>query len=607
MNRLQRAINDNTSKKAYLAYCSSIFCIFVFLIWKCRYGFANRDEAFYLTVPYRLCRGDGLLIHEWHPSQMAGLLLAPAVKLHLLIWGGTEGILLNFRILFTIVWTTSALFYFIRLKRFSIVGAMIASISFLLYTPFGIMALSYNSMGILLLLNTGIILATAERCFALQDLIAGLFFAGAVLCCPQLVVLYAAFTGIILWREIYNIKKPALCQCSGCEELVRFPNFRQWLFFTLGCGLLFCVFCVHVLQHGSFQDLMRNLPQIFMDPEHISTPLGQQVLKYFTTILQCNRVFLLYSVWMVLIIAGSSVLLRVDCFQIKDQLAPIVSVGLIISCALCMLVQLDFMYEKPYINYIMFPINMIAPYCVIHSRKRIIGSLFWWIWAPGFIYTFCIFLASNQEFYAISSASTVMTVASIMILVAFVCEIKNVALNTMTSNKGNRLIQPSHNAKITLTIVSLLLVLQLVFQLYLRYSSVFWEADGMKAQSVIAVSGPERGIIMTQSRLDNYNKTEQDVDVILKDTRIKSVLFLSKNTIPYLSAQKEIASFSAWLSNVNDTSVSRLELYYRLHPNKIPDAIYVEAENKKYIEHFTWNGYQCRRLESGSYLIRKSL
>ena len=129
----------------------------------------------------------------------------------------------------------------------------------------------------------------------------------------------------------------------------------------------------------------------------------------------------------------------------------------------------------------------------------------------------------------------------------------------------------------------------------------------MKAQTVIATSGPERGIIMTQSRLDNYKKTEQDVNAILKDTRIRSVLFLSKNTIPYLSAQKEIASFSAWLSNVNDTSVSRLDLYYRLHPNKIPDVIYVEAENKKYIEHFTWNGYQCRRLESGAYLIRKNI
>ena len=35
----------------------------VLLFVKCRYGYASRDEAFYLTIPYRLCQEDALLVN----------------------------------------------------------------------------------------------------------------------------------------------------------------------------------------------------------------------------------------------------------------------------------------------------------------------------------------------------------------------------------------------------------------------------------------------------------------------------------------------------------------------------------------------------------------
>ena len=55
---------------------------------------------------------------------------------------------------------------------------------------FGIMALSYNSMGILLLLSACVLVATADPKRRAAPLLAGLFFAGAVLCCPYLLLLY---------------------------------------------------------------------------------------------------------------------------------------------------------------------------------------------------------------------------------------------------------------------------------------------------------------------------------------------------------------------------------------------------------------------------------
>ncbi len=78
----------------------AIFCVFiaflVFLLWRCQFGFAQKDECFYLTIPYRICQGDKLMIHEWHETQLSGLLLVPLMKVFLFLSDGTEGIILAF-------------------------------------------------------------------------------------------------------------------------------------------------------------------------------------------------------------------------------------------------------------------------------------------------------------------------------------------------------------------------------------------------------------------------------------------------------------------------------------------------------------------------------
>ena len=54
-----------------------------FSLWKSRYGLGIYDEAFYLTIPYRMCHGDKLFLNEWHVSQLSALLQYPLMKLYL--------------------------------------------------------------------------------------------------------------------------------------------------------------------------------------------------------------------------------------------------------------------------------------------------------------------------------------------------------------------------------------------------------------------------------------------------------------------------------------------------------------------------------------------
>ncbi|MCC8164300.1 MAG: hypothetical protein LIO86_14340, partial [Lachnospiraceae bacterium] len=39
-----------------------------------RLGYADIDESFYLTVPYRILQGDSFLVDEWHLSQLLAFL-----------------------------------------------------------------------------------------------------------------------------------------------------------------------------------------------------------------------------------------------------------------------------------------------------------------------------------------------------------------------------------------------------------------------------------------------------------------------------------------------------------------------------------------------------
>ena len=73
----------------------------VFFCWRCRYGFAEADEAFYPTIAYRLTQGDRLLVDEWHMSQLSSVLYLPVLLYP--ADGGTAGIYLALRYLYVAV------------------------------------------------------------------------------------------------------------------------------------------------------------------------------------------------------------------------------------------------------------------------------------------------------------------------------------------------------------------------------------------------------------------------------------------------------------------------------------------------------------------------
>ncbi|MBO5639859.1 MAG: hypothetical protein J5916_08140 [Oscillospiraceae bacterium] len=528
-----------------------------FLFWKCKYGFANVDESFYLTIPFRLCQGDSLFLHEWHLTQLSSILLYPAMWLYRIVFPDTVGILFHFRLLFTFVWCIVALFIFFRLKNLSILGAMLASLAFLYYAPFGIMALSYNSMGILFLLCACVLAVSSEHSRT-SWFFAGFFLAGAVLCCPYLLVLYILLTAAAVASLVWRRKEVMYC----------------WLFVSCGCGLMFILFCLLVFSRATLRDLIVVFPELFRDPEHSNFDFLSKTAVYCQVIWGCNRAF----VPGLIVFALSCVL----AFRNNGR-----KIGFVLVCFAAFFILLCFLVEKPYINYLMFPINLPGLYCALISKDQKIRRLFFGLWLPGAIYSFCLHLSSNQEFYAISSASTVMTVASIMILICYL------------SDQDWQADSFRFYRKAAYFAFALLISVQLCGEIYMRYTSVFWES-GMNEQKVLCESGPEKGILMAPEHLQDYQVLENDVTIIQEDKSIQKVLFLSRNTYLYLIAQKEYATYSAWLSGVNTRTMERLDRYYELFPEKTPDGIYIEKKFSDYAAHFLAAGYIADEMPSGA-------
>lgn len=135
----------------------------VFFCWRCRYGFAEADEAFYPTIAYRLTQGDRLLVDEWHMSQLSSVLLYLPVLLLPWLTGGTAGIYLALRYLYVAVQCLVAATVYLRLRRYHSLGAAAGALALAVYAPYGINALSYNSLGILLMAMTGARLSPRKR------------------------------------------------------------------------------------------------------------------------------------------------------------------------------------------------------------------------------------------------------------------------------------------------------------------------------------------------------------------------------------------------------------------------------------------------------------
>ena len=116
------------------------------------YAVEPYDEAFYLSEAYHLVLGGKLFIDFYSIAQLAGLFTYPFLKLFLYIKGNTDGLFLFSRYLYFVVcfFCLIGISSLLRFKFTYPIALLISSVC-VLFVPFNIHGLSYNTLAMLFL------------------------------------------------------------------------------------------------------------------------------------------------------------------------------------------------------------------------------------------------------------------------------------------------------------------------------------------------------------------------------------------------------------------------------------------------------------------------
>lgn len=542
---------DTKNKVIYAVFFAIFAAIWGILFWKCRYGFAS-DEALYLLVPFRHLTGDIPILHEWHPTQISCIWLEPLVALFLKINSGTEGIFLAFRYIFTAVWGIFALFIFMRLRKISLLGAAFSTLALFIYVPYGEMALYYNTLGIITLLSSAVIVLTAAKWKQFQFAVAGALYAVSVTCCP-----FLAF-GFLILIVVAIVRKEKL-----------------FLFFTAGIGVIFAIFCCYYLSQASLSSLIESIPYLIGDREHpfvLTDKIATYFISIFTSSLAFPAVFVL--LWGPI------------SFSLYHKDMRTRRMGFIVTVALVVILQTAYLIQDAYFNHFMFAPMFIAIYCFMNTSNKSIKNIFYLVWLPGFFYTICLHMSSNLDFGAISSAASIPSAAAILIAFLYIKEeFAEVQFR-----------------KIAIGVLSVLIVFQLSVELYKRVTYVFSESS-FKNMTVLLESGSMKGIISTSNREYYYKVMRYEIKPLI-DGNPSKVLILSPESWLYLDAGKSIGSYTCWSPIIDEYTTELLKEYYSMYPDMKPDMIYVESYYTDLVP-LIGDGYESETTLLGGTILKK--
>lgn len=531
--------------------------VLAFALWKCQYGFGGNDEAFYLTIPQRIINGDALFTDEWHLSQLSGIFLVPFVWLYQLINGSSVGIIFAARLLYVVCHAAVAAFIYFRLKKYGFAAA--ASILYFIFTPFNIMAYSYNTLSLDFIVITGLLMSQSDVSHKAPFIIAGITYAASVLCCPYFAAAYAVYIICVLVRKsLLNHGKNNLLVA---DEIFSVNILIMFTIGVLSAALLFLIF---LFSRTSIADIFNNLPLMMKDPEHSGLTLGYKVSNYFKSIFNCHPLFKA-----AVIAYGVQIFAMIFDRRTKNHRAAYLIISAFIT--LFSLVLFIPNVKSSTYNHIMFPLAFtgLTAYILCDKKpKRLMAMLF----IPGMIYSFAVCMGSNQFFYVISMAFATVNIASVIFIGQLLREMRERPDDICYG----KLMRGAAVCTVALAVGTLG-----ILQIKAKADHCFWETGEPETLTYKMQNGVAKGIYTNPTNGANYDALYFDLNSYFSDKQNENVLMLTEKTWCYLAAgDVSYGTFSAWISGENETSVQRLNEFYEINPDKSPVYVYIPKDSK---------------------------
>ena len=551
----------------FLAVCALLFR-------RLPYGAALDDEAFYLTVPWQMTQGSSLVLHQWNTAQLFGFLLWPLLRLYLLVFPSTEGIFLHFRQIWLFFHALTALLLWLRLREKDRLGAAVVSLVYLQFIFRGLPCLSYNTMGVGLMLVSGLTMGMS-RGLAREYLFAGLAFAGAVLCCPYLAVLYLLYS---LAAVILSLLKKSGMIWDGVFSA------RAWLLFTAACAGFAALFFLRMAWYGDLGLLPRLLPMIFEeDPNHLTGAWDCLVSFYrdFSSRSQFFKPILLGSLLL-------TVLILADRGREKRRWLYLTA-----ATGITLLWSLPYLLMYRSQNASLFPMSILGFFAFLLCRKK---DFRLFLYIPGMVYWFCIDMASDLGFSSIAGASAVNMPVCLLSLVRLLRELREDAPGLRPARRT----ADGVAAVLACTMIAALVSASL-------YSTWTTDANGPLRwmDDTVIPCGAAKGLIAREDEAAAY-AAEYEALAPLREIEEGTVLYLARNSLRFLEDPKLCVSNNLWFAyHTTDRAFSQLETYWELFPERRPDGIYLPKRllGEGFLEKFALFPHRELRVNTGVILF----
>lgn len=218
----------NSGRKKWL-FSTAMILIGILFVYRIFHGAILADEAFNLSESYRIIQGSKFLVDIWDNYQTGDLFFALPMALYKIITGGLDGIVLFARLFYLCINAIIAGFTYVVFKKlFGERGAIAGAIAVILYAPFSLYYLWYDTCG-LLFFYIGILFIIYGNEKPICYLFAGVFHAFMALAYPSFVV-------VIIYEVVIMI---------GIMKVSK-KNLIYYMIGGISIVIIFILYCISV-------------------------------------------------------------------------------------------------------------------------------------------------------------------------------------------------------------------------------------------------------------------------------------------------------------------------------------------------------------------------
>ena len=556
----------------------TFIAVWVYMAITVRYSSYLVDESGYIAIAERFVRGDRPLVDEWCLAQTSCLFLCLPYRFFVAVTGGTTGILLFLRYCFL---AFNAVFFwhmYIRLREYKWIG-LGASLLFAVYIPAGFFACNYYTVPVRLVMIACLILfdGNAKR---LSLLYAGVLLASAVLFQPGLAPLYFLYS-IAVWVRFFRQKKGRL-SAEDCDPCLRV---RAWTCVTLSVVLCAAAFLIWLVVKCGLQNLLVSFPWLFTDPAYDVFAEGNVRGYFFRKFLTAAQIYSPVCWIPALVILALSAVYACGRLHGRQGIARKILFGAacivwVLSCILPFRsdgsLHLDLLFS-------MYPAPMMwfGLACFLLCERRNKRFLFFWITA--LLFSLCVDVLS---YITISLGSPIAFIANLVFFTDLVRELRAEGTNEkIRSTAQLRERKKSERLHTAVRIVSKATCVCLA--VWFVFTFVFWNVffpgpivlyDKPFSFPRYCDEGPCKGIHYPEGYGDYYSAKLADIDTI-RARNPKNLYICGSAAELYLYAGLPYATYSPLTAQHTLELVDRHVQYWKLHPERLPECIYVPFDN----------------------------